>query len=366
MDILEAAQRLEQEGHDVISFSLGEPNFDPPECVREACIRAIKEKKTRYTHSQGLIELREAIAEHYKKQYGVTVDPNCMIVTQGSSPTFFLIFSTLLESGNEVILPNPHYPCDANYVEFLGGRPVFVHLREEDDYQWSLKSVRKLVSKKTRGILVTSPSNPTGTILRKEVLEGLADSGVPVISDEIYHGLVYEGKAHSLLEFTDNTFVVNGFSKTYAMTGFRLGYVIAPKEFVRPMQKIQQNFTISANSFVQVAGIAALKEAAPDVLRMREELNRRREVMLRGLKGLGFKISYSPQGAFYVFVKTSPLSDNSYNLAFDILNRAHVAITPGIDFGSEGEGHLRFSYAVSVEAIEEGLERLRRYMEANL
>ncbi|MDO8518930.1 MAG: pyridoxal phosphate-dependent aminotransferase [Deltaproteobacteria bacterium] len=362
MDILEASQDLERKGHSVISFSLGEPDFSAPKVVEEATIAALQNHHTKYTHSQGLITLREEICRHYKSKYGVNVTPDRVIVTQGTSPAFFLIFSTLLEAGDEVILPNPHYPCDANFVEFLGGKPVFVPVRENEDYQWAVGAVKKKIGKKTRGIFVTSPSNPTGTVLRKDVLSGLASLGVPVISDEIYHGLVYGEKEHSLLEFTENAFVVNGFSKAYAMTGFRLGYVIAPPEYVRPMQKIQQNFYIAANTFVQEGGIAALKSAGPDLERMRNEFKARREVMRAGLTELGFKIGYNPAGAFYFFVNASHLSKDSYKLAFDILNKVHVAVTPGIDFGSEGEGHLRFSYAVSADKIREGISRLKKYL----
>lgn len=377
MDILEAMRVLESQGKSTISLSVGEPDFEAPACVKEACIKAIRDNKTKYTHSQGLIELREAISDHYHAKYGVTVHPDQIIVTNGTSPAFHLIFSTLLEKEDEVILPNPHYPCDANFIQFQGGNPVFIPLYEKENYQWNTEKVRQKIGKKTRALFVTSPSNPTGTVLDAKVLRELGRLKVPVVSDEIYHGLVYEGKEHSLLEFTDHAFIVNGFSKAYAMTGFRLGYVIAPQKYIRPMQKIQQNFTISANTFVQYAGIAALKEAAPDCERMRLELKKRRQVMLAGLTQLGFKISYRPEGAFYIFVRIpenfkSPLSPPlskggrggfSYQLAFDILNKTHMAITPGIDFGSRGEGHLRFSYATSVEKIEEGMERLGRYLQ---
>ncbi|MBI4412734.1 MAG: pyridoxal phosphate-dependent aminotransferase [Deltaproteobacteria bacterium] len=363
MDILEKSLAIEHQGKPVIPFSLGEPDFDPPKCVKEACIRALSENKTKYTHSQGLIELREAIAEHYLNKYRVTVHPDRIIVTGGTSPAFFLLFSTIMERGDEIILPNPHYPCDSNFVQFLDGKPVYVPIHEKEGYQWNVKKVSRKISGKTRAVFVTSPSNPTGTVLQAEVLKELAKLSVPLVSDEIYHGLVYEGKEHSVLEFTDDAFVVNGFSKAYAMTGFRLGYLIAPKKYIRPMQKIQQNFFISANTFVQYAGIAALKKAGPDLERMRREFQRRRGVMLTGLRRLGFEINYTPQGAFYIFVDVSHLSRNSHKLAFDILHKGRVAVTPGIDFGSNGEGHLRFSYAASVEKIEEGLKRLQKYLE---
>ncbi len=362
MDVLEASQKLQKQGHDIISFGLGEPDFDTPACIKEACIKAITDNKTKYTHSQGLVELREAICEDYLEKYKVKIHPDQIIITQGTSPAFFLLFSTILKPKSEVILPNPHYPCDKNFVEFMDGKVVDVPVFEKEDYQWNVEKVKKKITKKTAALFVTSPSNPTGTVLSKESLQKLARLKVPIVSDEIYHGLVYEGKEHSILEFTDNAFVVNGFSKAYAMTGFRLGYVIAPQKYIRSLQKVQQNFIISANSFVQHAGIAALKEAKADVELMRQEFAKRRLVMLAGLKKLGFEINYNPTGAFYVFVNASHLSKNSLKLAYDILNKAHVAVTPGIDFGSRGEGYLRFSYATSIEKIEEGMERLRKYL----
>lgn len=363
MDVLEAAQALERGGHSVISFSLGEPDFDPPHCVQEACIKALQDNKTKYTHSQGLLSLREAICEHYAQKYQVSIYPEQIIVTQGTSPAFFLLFSSILETGDRVILPNPHYPCDANFVEFFGGKVDFLPIREKEDYQWNLERLKKLVTSKTKALFVTSPSNPTGTVSHKEVLKGLTQFKIPVVSDEIYHGLVYEGKEHTMLEFTDETFVVNGFSKAYAMTGFRLGYLISPKKYVRAMQKVHQNFHICANTFVQEAGVAALTQAGNDLERMRGEFIKRRTAMMEGLKKIGLTITYNPTGAFYVFVNTEHILHDSYKLAFDILNKAHVAITPGIDFGSRGEGHLRFSYACSVEKIEEGLHRLKKYLE---
>jgi aspartate/methionine/tyrosine aminotransferase len=183
-----------------------------------------------------------------------------------------------------------------------------------------------------------------------------------IISDEIYHGLVYEGKEHSVLEFTDKAFVFNGFSKLYAMTGLRLGYMIAPKDFIRPIQKVQQNFFISANAMVQVAGIAALKESGDDIIRMKKTYNERRKYMIRRLKDMGFGITVEPTGAFYVFANAKHISNDSYKLAFDILEKAHVGVAPGIDFGKNGEGYLRFSYATSMENIAEGMDRLENYL----
>lgn len=210
--------------------------------------------------------------------------------------------------------------------------------------------------------MINSPMNPTGNLLSAEVMQQLAKYDIPIISDEIYHGLVYENRAHSMLEFSKNTFVLNGFSKLFAMTGLRLGYVIAPQEYVRPMQKFQQNLFICAGSTAQRAGIAALRSAATDVARMKQTYNKRRKFMVERLQKLGFDIKVIPTGAFYIFVNAKHLSGNSYKLAFDILEKAKVGVTPGIDFGENGEGFLRFSYANSLENISEGMDRLEKYL----
>jgi aspartate/methionine/tyrosine aminotransferase len=215
---------------------------------------------------------------------------------------------------------------------------------------------------RTKAVLVNSPGNPTGTLASATNLARIAELGPYVISDEIYHGLVYEGKEHCILEFTDRAFVINGFSKVYAMTGWRLGYLLAPPDFIRPLQKLMQNFFISANPFVQRAGIAALTQAGPEIEDMRTTYDTRRRFLLAGLAKLGFRIPVPPTGAFYVFVNARHLSADSYALAFDILEKAKVGVAPGIDFGPGGEGFLRFSYANSLENLQEGLRRLETYL----
>ncbi len=243
-----------------------------------------------------------------------------------------------------------------------------VPVYEEDGFQYRPELIKAQMNSKTRAIFINSPSNPTGNLLSENRMQAIADlvttpESPHIVSDEIYHGLVYEGKEHSILEFTDRAFVLNGFSKLFAMTGLRLGYVIAPQPFIRPMQKLQQNFFISANAMVQMAGIAALKEAGDDVARMKAIYNERRRFMIARLKELGFGITVEPTGAFYVFANAKHLADDSYKLAFDILENARVGVAPGIDFGPNGEGYLRFSYANSLENIAEGMDRLQKYLE---
>jgi aspartate/methionine/tyrosine aminotransferase len=363
MEVMEAAAALERKGENIIHLEVGEPDFDTPDCIKEAGIRAIRDGKTHYTHSLGLVELREAIAEHYHQKYGVEVNPDHILVTSGTSPAMLLLFMSLLEAGDEVILPNPYYACYPNFVSMLEGTPVFVNVFEEEGFQYRPEEIRPLIGPRTKGVFVNSPANPTGNLIPPERMKAVADLGKTVISDEIYHGLVYEGEEHSILEFTRNALVINGFSKLYAMTGWRLGYLIVPPEFIRVLQKMHQNFFISANAFVQWAGIAALKEANADVTRMKNIYNSRRKFIIPKLRELGLGITVEPTGAFYILANARRYTTHSFDLAFDILNKAKVGCTPGIDFGSNAEGYLRFSYANSIENIEEAMKRLSRYFQ---
>ena len=363
MDVLEKAQELERQGERVIHLEVGEPDFDTPECIKEACFKAIREGKTHYTHSLGLMELREAISEDYWKRYEVKVSPEQILVASGTSPAMLLIFSSLLEPGDEVILSNPYYPCYPNFIRFVDGLPIFVEVKEEEGFQYLPEMIEAKLSRRVKGIIINSPSNPTGNVMDEKRMARISEFSPFIISDEIYHGLVYEGKEHSILEFTDRAFVINGFSKLYAMTGWRLGYVIAPREFIRPMQKIQQNLFISASSFAQWGALVGLREAGRDVERMKEIYNQRRRFLTPRLKALGFGIAVEPTGAFYILANAKRFSQDSYHFAFDILKEAKVGVTPGIDFGTNAEGYLRFSYANSMENIEEGMNRLERYLD---
>jgi aspartate/methionine/tyrosine aminotransferase len=362
MDVLERAQELERKGEQIIHLEVGEPDFDTPECINEAGYRAICDGKTHYTHSMGLIELREAIAEDYWNKYRVRISPDQILVASGTSPAMLLLFSTLLDEGDRVILSNPYYPCYPNIIRFVGGTPVFVEVLEKEGFQYLPEMIEEKLSPEVKAIMINSPANPTGNIMSRVRMERIAQFSPYIVSDEIYHGLVYEGKEHSILEFTDRAFVINGFSKLYAMTGWRLGYLIAPKEFIRPMQKIQQNLFISASSFSQWAALAGLRQGEKEVRKMVETYDRRRRYLIPRLRELGFGITVEPTGAFYVLANARRFSTDSYRLAFDILQEAKVGVAPGIDFGSNAEGYLRFCYANSMENIMEGMNRLERYL----
>jgi aspartate/methionine/tyrosine aminotransferase len=364
MDVLERAQALEKSGEHIIHLEVGEPDFDTPACIRAAGDRALAEGKTHYTHSLGLLELREAICNYYEQRYRVRVSPEQVIVTSGTSPAMLLIVGVLTEPADEVIISDPHYACYPNFIHFVGGKAVRVPVEEADGFQYCPEEIAQKITAKTKGIFINSPANPTGNLLSAERMAAIAKLGPVVISDEIYHGLVYEGEEHSILEYTDNCFVLNGFSKLYAMTGWRLGYVIAPTRFIRPMQKLQQNFYISANAMAQWAGVEALTSAAAadEVARMVRIYDERRRYMIQRLKGMGLGITVEPTGAFYILANAKRFSGDSYRLAFDILHNAKVGVTPGIDFGFNAEGYLRFSYANSLENIAEGMDRLERYL----
>ena len=365
MEVLERAQELERAGRNIVHLEVGEPDFPTPAHICEAASKALLAGETKYTHSLGLLSLREAIAENYNKKFGLDISIDRVIVTSGTSAAMILLFIGLLEEGDEVIMSNPHYACYPNFVQCAGGRPCFVNTREEDGFRLDPQPVAEAITSRTKAVLINSPANPTGRVMGPKEYIDICDAAknVPIISDEIYQGLVYEGKDHSVLEFTDNAFVLNGFSKLYAMTGWRLGYLIAPKDCVRPLQKLQQNLFISANSFVQQGGVAALRGPQGQVKEMVKEYDQRRKYMLKRLKEIGFVIRSEPAGAYYILANAKKFGTNSLELSRDILERAGVACTPGIDFGSGAEGFLRFSYSNSLENIAEGMHRLEKYLD---
>ena len=361
MEIMERAKVLEASGRDVIYLCLGEPDFPTPEPIVNTAREAMLAGETRYTHSLGRIELREALAEHYLDRYSVAVDPEQIIVSSGTSPLMLLLFAALCNSGDEVILTDPGYACYPNFIRFVGGEPCFLKTRPEQGFQPQPDEILKLITERTRALLINSPANPAGSVLSREELGKLAELPVPLISDEIYHGLTYEGEEHSILEFTDQAFVLGGFSKAYAMTGWRLGYLIAPKSTIRTLQTFHQNVVISANSFVQLAGVTALRECDSYVAEMREEYDRRRRHLIPRLEEIGLRVHTRPVGAFYVLADARHISQDSLALAKAILEATGVALTPGIDFGQGAEGFLRFSYANSMENLDKAIDRLAEF-----
>ncbi|HEY5673934.1 MAG TPA: pyridoxal phosphate-dependent aminotransferase [Malonomonas sp.] len=362
MEVMERAKEMEAAGREIIYLCLGEPDFPTPPAILAATGQALAEGATSYTHSLGLLELRQEICRYYRDHYGVEIVPEQVLVSSGTSPLMLLLFNALLEPGDELILPDPGYACYPGFVKFAGGEPVLLRTAAEDGFQPRPEQVRALITAKTRGLLINSPSNPAGSVLSGAQLQALAELQIPIISDEIYHGLTYQGEERCILEFTRDAFVLGGFSKAYAMTGWRLGYLISPLSCVRALQVLHQNFMICANHFVQRAGIAALQLCQEDVAEMREAYDKRRVELVKRLRELGFGVHFEPQGAFYVLADARHIDSDSLRLSRDILEKTGVAITPGIDFGAGAEGFLRFSYTRPYSEIVTALERLEGYL----
>ena len=363
MEVMERAFELERAGADLIHLEIGEPEFPAPEAAVEAARSALASEPARYTDSRGTPELREAIARSHLRRSGARVDAERVLVTAGTSPALLLVFTYLLDPGDEVVLGTPHYACYPNLIRAAGGVPVFVPTRAEQGYPLRADEVRKAITPRTRAIVVASPANPTGAIQARADLEALHALGLPLVSDEIYDGLVYDGaRVTSALELGDDVFVLDGFSKRYAMTGFRLGYAIAPSGAMRALQSLAQNLFISVSSFAQRAGVAALEHGDATTAAMRESYGARRALLIDGLSRLGLEVPVVPRGAFYVFADARRFGSDSTALASRILEQAHVAVTPGIDFGEAGEGFLRFSCTAPEARLREALERIGRVL----
>ena len=365
MEVLEKALALEREGRSIIHLEVGEPDFPtPPRIVarRDGGPRegARRTTPTAAASASSAPPWRDTTPGSTERASPRSVS----LITMGTSPAMLLVLSLLIEEpGDEIIIGNPGYPCYPNFIRYLRGVPRCIPVPEGEGFQLKPDAVRRAIGPRTRGVIVNSPSNPAGTLIPKDDLAEICGLGVPVISDEIYHGLVYGDTEHSALEFADEAFVLNGFSKLFAMTGWRLGYIIAPARHMRRLQILQQNFFICPNSFVQRGGIAALTEEHPEIEDMRRQLRREAQVPLGGASEARPTLPVEPKGAFYFFVNASHIDEDSYRLAFDILDTAGVAVTPGIDFGEHGEGYLRISYANSLENMVEGIRRISRYLE---
>lgn len=368
MEILDQAKKLEAQGRDIVHLELGEPDFPPPDNVVEAALLGIKKGYTSYTPTQGILELRQAVSEHYKLEYSCEIDPDRIIVTMGSSPGMLLVFGVLLNPGDEIIIPVPHYPPYPHNIRFIGGNPLKFELSEDEGFQYDVDRVAKKITMRTKGIILNSPSNPTGMLQSESVHRELADladkSGVYVISDEIYHGLTYGGKSRSILEFTDQAFVLSGFSKRYAMTGWRLGWIIAPEKFIPAMKNLHMNYFLSASSFVQVAGIEALTHCQDATEKMRATYQMRRDFLIPELRGMGFGLAREPDGAFYLLLNAKNFTGDSLEFSRTLLHEAGVALTPGVDFGPEAEGYVRISYATAMPQLTEAVDRMKRWISA--
>lgn len=365
MELLEKAKQLEARGEDVIHMEIGEPDFNTPASVKDAAIRAIEEDHSFYTHSLGLPALRDKIAEYYLINDGIKISPGKIIITDGTSGALFLIFATLIERGKVLGIADPGYPCYKNFAHLVDAQILPIQVSENTRFEVTKEHLRSL--KKTPDFLIiSSPSNPTGTIYREETIfdlyNFLYDKGSVLIVDEIYSGLSFSKKSKSALSISEDIIVVNGFSKTYAMTGWRLGWAVVPVELVRPIQKIAQNLFISPPAISQYAALKAF-DAVEELEEMKKTYIKRRDFLLPILKRLGFNILVEPEGAFYIYAGIERWGIDSMEFVERALNEAKVALTPGYDFGSFKAGsHIRFSYANSLDNLKKGCDRLEKWL----
>jgi len=367
MKLLARARELETAGRSIVHMEIGEPDFETPQPIVQAGIAALQKGHTHYTPALGLRDLREAIASDYQVRYGIEIDPDSVIVTPGSSGALQLACGVLVNPGDEVLLTDPGYPCNKHFVQLMGGVPKFIQLTEENHYQLSLDELEKNWSPKTRAIILASPSNPTGIVLDDELLESVAlfakQKNAYLILDEIYHGLIYGTQAKTFAGRFDNVFVINSFSKYFCMTGWRVGWLISPNAFVNDVDKLAQNIFLAASTPGQYAALAAFSGESIQILESyRAEFQRRRDYLFEAVQSLGFQIESKPAGAFYLYANSGQLSDDSNQLAEDLLENVGVAITPGKDFGkSNASSHVRFAYTTSLSQLELGVQKLRSY-----
>jgi aspartate/methionine/tyrosine aminotransferase len=368
MALLARARELEAAGRSIIHMEIGEPDFVTPQPVIDAGIRALQDGYTHYTPAVGLQALRQRIAEFYRQRYGVTVEPQRVVITPGASAALQLVMAVLVNPGDQVLMADPGYPCNRNFVYLLNGQPLGIPVTAASAYQPTPQQVREVWTEAVAALLVASPSNPTGTLLGENTLREYhaiaAARGGSLIVDEIYHGLVYDRQATTALAISDDIFVVNSFSKYFGMTGWRLGWLIAPQAYVSDIDKLAQNLFLAAPTIAQHAALRAFDEDSINILESRRrEFRQRRDYLLPVLRDIGFDIPVIPDGAFYLYANCSRFTDDSYSFTARLLEEAGVAITPGIDFGiHQPEIHVRFAYTTSLENLQEGVRRLRAFL----
>ncbi|HIA08337.1 MAG TPA: pyridoxal phosphate-dependent aminotransferase [Chromatiaceae bacterium] len=369
MDLLARARKLEAAGQDIVHMEIGEPDFPTPDTAIKAAHIALDRGKTTYTPATGLPALREEISAFYSRQYAVDIDPARIVVTPGSSGALLLLMSALVNSGDKVLLADPGYPCNRHFVEQVNGVPVAVPVNGSTRFQLNAALVEAHWDTQTRAVVVASPSNPCGTCVSSDEMTSIhqvvVERGGDMIVDEIYQQLVYDAKPRSILQHTDDVFVVNSFSKYFCMTGWRLGWVVAPEAYVRDLDKLAQNLFLAASTPAQYAALAVLgDEALVGLEQQRDQFRQRRDYLLPALRDLGFDLLVEPEGAFYLYADCSKFTDDSMAFTLDLLRNAGVAITPGIDFGSHrASEHVRFAYTTDIDRLRQGVQRLSRYLD---
>jgi aspartate/methionine/tyrosine aminotransferase len=367
-EVLAKAKALEKQGKDVVHLEIGEPDFDTPKNIKDAAEKALKASYTHYTPSAGMPELRQAIAEYISETRKLDVKPEEVVVTPGGKPIMFFSILALVNPGDEVLYPNPGFPIYESLINFVGAKPVPIPLKEENEFSLDPEYVKKKITKKTKMIILNSPENPTGGVVTREQLKVIADcikdrDDAFVLSDEIYSRIIYEGKHESITQFPgmkEKTIILDGFSKTYAMTGWRLGYGVMRKDLAEKVAQLMTNSNSCTNAFVQLAGVEALKGPQKDAEKMVAEFKKRREVIVDGLNNIKGITCKKPHGAFYVFPNITGTGMDCRKLGDHLLYTAGVAVLPGTSFGKFGEGYLRLSFANSIENIKKALDRIEK------
>ena len=365
MDLLKRAKELDALGHDVVHMCAGEPDFATPEPVSEAGISAIRAGHTQYTPAAGIPQLREAIAGFYKQRYGLDIPAERVIVTAGASGALLMVFATLANPGQRFMMADPGYPCNPRFLRLLEARGQLIPVDASDNYQLTPELIEQNWDAQTAGVLLASPANPTGSVVHREQLELISQTvrakGGHLVVDELYHGLTYGFDATSVLEVDQDAFVLNSFSKYFGMTGWRLGWTIVPESAVGEIERLAQNLFISPPTISQYAALEAFNPETMAILEQRREAFReRRDLLVNGLREMGFKIPLMPEGAFYVYADASHLTENTFDFCWELLEQDKVAVTPGIDFGDHRANQfIRFSYTTGIGQIEKALSRLR-------
>lgn len=368
MELLQRAKQLAAQGIDVIHMEIGEPDFVTPQSIVDAGVKRLQTGEVKYTPAAGLPELREKIAKFYRQRYAVTVDKARIFVTPGASGAFLLALGVSLNADEELLMADPCYPCNSNFVKLFDGKTKTIPVDSTTRYQLTAEHIKQHWTKATKGALIASPSNPTGTVIApmelKQAIQTVNELGGCFYSDEIYHGLVYGKNASTALEFSDDVFVINSFSKYFGMTGWRVGWLIVPEAFIEATEKLAQNIFIATSTHSQYAALAAFDELTlVELERRRAEFEDRRDFLYDNLLRLGFEIPIKPDGAFYIYANCSKFTDDSYQFAMDFLEAEGVAITPGKDFGTNDANHyIRFAYTTSIDRMAVAMQRLEKFI----
>ncbi len=364
MSLMAEAKKLEAQGNHVIHMEMGEPDFSTPAPIVDAGIAALQAGITHYTPTLGLPALREAIADFYENEYQVSVASEQIIITPGSALALQLVLTLMVSDADQVAITDPAYPSTHNLVHLLGGSVLQIPVSEDSSWQLNLELLKQHWNESINAVLIASPSNPTGTILADQELENIAsfcaEKGVFLLVDEIYHGLVYSQAPRTAVGINENTFVINSFSKFYGMTGWRVGWIVAPKNYLSELNKLAQHTFLAAPTPSQYAALAAFQTNTQEILiERREEFRNRRDYLINALESIGFGISVKPEGAFYIYADSSAFSEDSYEFTCNVLSEKYVAFTPGVDFGVAGANqHVRFAYTTDLENLKIGVERL--------